>query len=69
MPFGGGCHICPGRRFAKVVVLLTVAMMALWYDIELLSDVKSGQMSMRNFGFGTLGPKGRIAVRMRRRGI
>ncbi|KAL4801045.1 cytochrome P450 [Aspergillus venezuelensis] len=67
LPFGSGDHYCPGRRFAKVITLLCTALLVETYDVEILSDVKDVGMSMRNFGFGMLGPDRAVSVRMRRR--
>jgi cytochrome P450 len=67
IPFGGGYHSCPGRRFAKIMVALTAALLVMMYDCEFLSNVEEVGMSMRTFGFGTLGPDRKVPVRMRRR--
>lgn len=67
MPFGGGAHICPGRAFAKHVIFLTVALMVTKYDMIVTADEKSMMMSARNFGFGTLGPVGKVPVIIRGR--
>ncbi|KAL4957493.1 hypothetical protein BDW69DRAFT_180559 [Aspergillus filifer] len=52
MPFGSGDHYYPGRRFAKIIILLCTALLVETYDVEILSDVKNVGMSMRNFGSG-----------------
>ena len=67
MPFGGGTHTCPGRKFANLIILLTTALMVTMYDCEIVADAKSMAMSNRNFGFGTSSPVGRVPVMMRRR--
>ncbi|KAL4946296.1 hypothetical protein BDV06DRAFT_218425 [Aspergillus oleicola] len=66
MPFGAGDHLCPGRRFAKVITLLVTALLVNMYDVEILGDAKHVGMSMRNFGFGMLGPDRTVRVRRRK---
>ncbi|KAE8140794.1 cytochrome P450 [Aspergillus pseudotamarii] len=68
MPFGGGYHACPGRRFAKVIAMLSTMMLVIGYDVEVLADVKQLQVSMRNFGFGVSRPAERVKARIKRRG-
>lgn len=67
MPFGGGTHACPGRKFAKLEIILVMALMVTLYDIKVLAKERDMEMSSRNFGFGTLSPKGKIPVQIRRR--
>jgi cytochrome P450 len=67
MPFGGGNHICPGKRFAEYEIILTVALLTTMYDVELVMQEQVMKMSTHNFGFGTLSPKCKVPVRMRRR--
>ncbi|KAJ5915610.1 cytochrome P450 [Penicillium verhagenii] len=68
MPFGGGHFPCPGRHLAKLTSILTMALLTTLYDCEPLVGEKDMKMSSRNFGFGALGPAGKIPVRIRRRG-
>lgn len=67
MPFGGGSHMCPGRHFAKLEIILIMALLVTMYDCEVLADKKNMEMSTRNFGFGSLSPAGKVPVRIRRR--
>ncbi|KAE8330692.1 cytochrome P450 [Aspergillus sergii] len=67
MPFGGGYHACPGRQFAKVIVMLSTVMLVIGYDVEVLTDVRELKVSMRNFGFGVSRPAERIKARIKRR--
>lgn len=69
MPFGGGAHMCPGRRFAKLEIILSMALLVTLYDINILASPRSMEMSTKNFGFGVLGPKGKIPFRIRRRAM
>ncbi|KAE8341152.1 hypothetical protein BDV24DRAFT_151346 [Aspergillus arachidicola] len=66
MPFGGGYHACPGRQFAKVIVMLSTVMLVIGYDVEVLTDVRELKVSMRNFGFGVSRPAERIKARIKR---
>jgi cytochrome P450 len=67
MPYGGGSHACPGRHFAKLEIILTMALLVTLYDCEVLGQKKSIAMSTRNFGFGALSPVDKVPVRIRRR--
>ena len=67
MPFGGGSHMCPGRRFAKFEIILTMSLLVTLYDCEVLADKKNIEMSTRKFGFGSLSAAGKVPVRIRRR--
>ncbi|KND87796.1 hypothetical protein TOPH_07624 [Tolypocladium ophioglossoides CBS 100239] len=67
IPYGGGPRMCPGRHLAKREIILTTALMATQFDVEVLTDVRSLGMDMRGFGFGTLGVVGKVPVRIRRR--
>lgn len=69
MPYGGGSHACPGRHFAKLEIILTMALLVTLYDCEILTAKKSIAMSTRNFGFGALSPAGKVPVRIRRRAV
>ncbi|KAL5342018.1 cytochrome P450 [Aspergillus crustosus] len=70
MPFGGGHHLCPGRRVAKFMLFLSTALLVTMYDCEVLGDARDlPAMSMRTFGFGVLGPDRKVPVRMRRRRV
>ncbi|PYH75488.1 cytochrome P450 [Aspergillus uvarum CBS 121591] len=67
IPYGGGYHACPGRHFAKMMIIFSTALLTTMYDCEILADPKDLEMSMRNFGFGMSGPKGKVPARLRRR--
>ena len=68
-PYGGGQRMCPGRHFAKQEMITAMAIVLTLFDVELADE--KGRIpgnDMEGFGFGTLWPKGRTEVRMRRRG-
>ena len=67
-PFGGGPGMCPGRNFAKLEVVSTLAKFALEYDVDL--QVPKGwepAMNTAFFPIGTLPPKSMVPFRIRRR--
>lgn len=66
LPFGGGLRQCPGRNFAKQEIILSFALMASTFDLELL---KAGPVvpDMKYYGLGTFPPKGKVPFRIRRR--
>lgn len=68
VPFGGGLNMCPGRHFAKIEVMVGVAMMLRAFEFEGLW-AEGVEPDMNNFPFGTLPPKGRIGVRVRLRDL
>ena len=65
--FGGGVHACPGRHFAKREVLRTIALLVTLFDVEVMDERGAMEMSAVKFGFGLLGPTGKVPARMRRR--
>lgn len=66
MPFRGGTHICPRKKFAKLELILTMALMAEMYNIKILAKGKDIKISTRNFGFSTLSTCGKIPVQIRK---
>ena len=68
LPYGGGQRKCPGRHFAKLEMISSLAILLTLFDIE-ISDAASTipNNDMRGFGFGTLWPKEKMPVRIRRR--
>jgi cytochrome P450 len=82
IPYGGGLRLCPGRHFAKQEMLVSTAVWLSAYDIELKASPgappRGGgapsrghkfEVNKNYFGFGTMPPKGKIAARIRRRGM
>jgi cytochrome P450 len=68
IPYGGGQTLCPGRHYAKQEMLMTFAILATAFDIE-IKHKKGVQTNanMRYFGLGVLPPKGKTPFRIRRR--
>jgi len=68
LPFGSGANICPGRNFAKMHAILTVAMMVDSFECDVLAKSgEIGKLDLSKFGMGVLGPTKKVPVRMRRR--
>jgi cytochrome P450 len=67
LPFGSGANLCPGRQFAKIHCILTLAMMVDAFDCDILASPVSLKLDLKKFGMGVLGPKGRVPARVRRR--
>jgi len=65
IPYGGGYAACPGRHFAKRIILYTTALLVGGYDIEILTDRL--EMDDSCFGLGTQKPKHEVPFRIRRR--
>jgi cytochrome P450 len=40
LPFGNGANICPGRHFAKIHCIVTLAMMVETFDCDILAELK-----------------------------
>ena len=68
LPYGGGTRICPGRHFAKLEIISSLAIMLTFFDIEILDKAYRIPVNdMVGFGFGTLWPKEKMPIRIRRR--
>lgn len=67
-PWGGRQHMCPGRHLARNIAIGTFAVLFEGYDCELLHLEKAEDVipPLRGLASGTLTPKGKIAVRLRR---
>ena len=60
--------MCPGRHFAKLEILSTFAMILTLFDVVLAQGAGTIlEDDMGGFGFGSLWPKGKSPVRIRRR--
>jgi cytochrome P450 len=68
-PFGGGANVCPGRHFAKIEIMASVAVILRAFEFEIVDrkEWASVEPDMNYFPFGAIPPKGKMAVRMRRR--
>ena len=70
LPYGAGQRICPGRHFAKLEIISSLAIMLTLFDIEILDKAyRIPTNDMEGFGFGTLWPKEKMPIRIRRRKI
>ena len=67
LPFGSGANLCPGRQFAKLHCIVTLAMMVESFDCDILAPSKQFKLDLGKFGMGVLGPSGEVAVRLRRK--
>ena len=68
VPYAGGPGICPGRHFAKQIILLVSTMLFTSFEIELLvNEDWKPEADARYYGLGVLPPKGEIPFRIRRR--
>jgi cytochrome P450 len=65
IPYGGGYAACPGRHFAKRIILYTTALLVAAFEVEVLTDRL--EMDDRCFGLGTQKPKHEVKFRIRRR--
>ncbi|KAF2878580.1 cytochrome P450 [Massariosphaeria phaeospora] len=65
LPFGLGEHMCPGRHFAKQEMILSASILLALFDVELRAPPPANDFA--RYGFGTLGPKGKLPFRVRRR--
>ena len=60
--------MCPGRHFAKLEMISSLAIILTLFDVEIanaMTEIPAN--NMEGFGFGTLWPKEKLPVRMRRR--
>lgn len=67
IPYSGGQRLCPGRHFAKQEMISASAILLSAFDIELLQPTQKVRENKAFYGFGTLPPKDKIKVRIRRR--
>lgn len=65
IPYGGGYAACPGRHFAKRIVLYTTALLVGAFEVEVLTP--GLEMDDKCFGLGTQKPKHAVKFRIRRR--
>ncbi|KAE8414446.1 cytochrome P450 [Aspergillus pseudocaelatus] len=65
IPYGGGTSACPGRNFAKRLILFTCAFFVSQFDVDI--QVSSLDMDSSTFGLGTQKPKHKVPFAIRRR--
>lgn len=65
IPYGGGQNKCPGRHFAKQEILLTLASLFSYFEIELMGP--GPKMDWRTYGTGVLAPRSSVRFKVRRR--
>ena len=68
-PYGDGCRVCPGRFFAKNVMLVALALMVRDYDVDLLVKGRDWKprLDPMYHGFGGEFPMDKIPFRIRKR--
>lgn len=68
IPYGGGQTLCPGRHYAKQEMLMTFAILATAFNVEIMhkKDVQTGA-NMSYCGLSVLQPTGKTPFRIRRR--
>ena len=67
IPFGVGERLCPGRLFAKRLMIAFCAYVVQNFDVEILSDQAHFESNSVFFGIGTQRPKDKIPFRIRKR--
>ena len=68
-PYGSGARVCPGRFFAKDVMLVALALMVQSYDLEFItkSDDWRPRLDPMYHGFGGQFPLDKLPFRIRKR--
>lgn len=67
-PYGGGDRMCPGRHFAKQEMISSLAILLTLFEIELVNEASSiPKHDMYHYGLGSIWPKGKMPIRIRRR--
>lgn len=67
IPYSGGQRLCPGRHCAKQEMISASAILLSAFDFELLEPTRKVHENNAYYGFGTMPPKDKIRVRIRRR--
>ncbi|KAL4907680.1 cytochrome P450 [Aspergillus multicolor] len=65
VPYGAGFGACPGRHFAKRIMLYTIALFVTRFDVDVRTT--TFRMDSLGFGLGTEKPKDKVAFALRRR--
>lgn len=66
IPYGGGFRACPGRHFAKMEILMTLAVMVTLFDIEVDGNIAQ-QTDPRQSGLGAQRPKAQVPFKISKR--
>ncbi|KAI1457886.1 Pfs, NACHT and ankyrin domain protein [Annulohypoxylon moriforme] len=64
LPYGGGHAMCPGRFFAKAIIVFTTALLVHEYDFEYLA---TAELTNTRYGFGIADLKKPVPFRIRKR--
>lgn len=67
IPYGGGPRMCVGRAFSKRTIIAASAMMASWFDVEILADEKALRMDPKYYGLAGQQPMGKVPFKIRKR--
>ena len=67
IPFGGGAHQCPGRHWVKVQMVVSLALIARAWDIELVGKREEIVVDLGRYGLGALEPGESVRARIRRK--
>ncbi|OQE26989.1 hypothetical protein PENFLA_c006G09514 [Penicillium flavigenum] len=69
MPYGGGQRMCPGRHFAKNVIIGTLGLLLELFECELVDvrQAKRVKPDTKWVPYGTLPPTNKVAMRLRKR--
>jgi cytochrome P450 len=67
LPCGSGANLCPGRQFAKIHCIVTLALMLESFDCDILARPEDLKVDLSKFGMGVLGPSGKVSARLRGR--
>jgi len=59
--------MCPGRKLAKRMMLLTCAMLIAMFEIEVVEKDRNKPFASPRFGFGVRKPQGKVESRIRKR--
>ena len=69
MAFGGGQHLCPGRKFISYENRLLMAMMMLHFDVRLAGNETIPPINLAVQGVGVSQPKNDVVVEVTRRSM
>lgn len=67
VPYGGGIFQCPGRFFAKGEIMAAHALLAAFFDVELMEPDKEPRPNMEYYLMGGVPPMDAVPFRIRKR--